>query len=382
MSCTSDNITVNQYNCTIIDNEEILRKYSIPMHMCLSAIGVILNSLCVFIFKFSKNMEEKFLILLRHYSFNSLLFNFNVFMVQLVALCLPAFAFNWNETGIYFIDNYSFVLYYTYIYQNIWAILYTYAGILDIFIVYERILLYKPSVNFMRKQTARNISFYVFIFSIIINIPVIYSRQTKEYLLLLDDKEITVYRHGTRDLNENIIILVVTYLANFFRDITTCIIEITINIYLILAMFDYYRNKQSVLNRANNTDQITANNIIVFRKSDINNSRIAMFICFCSSLSHILVFSILIIFIFADFKVYIIYAYCIGLFFVIRHSLNFLIFLKLNKKFRRNFLVLVPNWMKIKNLGNGSSTNWYNFYFCRRNVNLELVNQETVMTRL
>ena len=234
----------------------------------------------------------------------------------------------------------------------------------------------------MRKQTARKISFYVFIVSIIINIPVIYSRQTKEYLLLFDDKEMKVYRHGTRDLNENIIILVVIYLANFVRDIITCIIEITINICLILAMFDYYKNKDSVLNHANNTDQITANNIIIFRKSDINNSRIAMFICFCSSLSHILVFSILIIFIFADFKVYIIYVYCIGLFFVIRHSLNIFIFLKLNKKFRRNFSVLVPNWMKIKNLGNGSSINWYNFYFCRRNVNLELVNQETVMTRL
>ena len=279
INCMIVNRTDSEYNCTNVNHEQIIINYFLPI-VCVSFVGVILNSLCVFIFKFSKNMEATFLILLRHYSFNSLLFNLNDIMGLFLDLWFTSYS---NKYWIYFTENYSFALYFTHIYQNIWAILYTYAGILDIFIVYERILQYKPTVDFMRKQKAITISLYVLIFSIIINIPVIYTRETKEYLLQLDDEEMRVYRHGTRDFDDNIMIIILIYLANFVRDIIICIIEITVNIYLILSLFAYLENKQHLSNRAYNKNQINGNNIIIFRKTHINNSRIAMFIYLRSS---------------------------------------------------------------------------------------------------
>ena len=129
INCTLVNRTDNEYNCTNIDHERILRNYFIPI-VCVSVVGVFLNSLCVFIFKFSKNMEAKFLILLRHYSFNSLLFNLNDIMVQFLSFRLPGSTYFWSKKVNYFATNYSSVFFVTYIYQNIWAILYTYAGIL------------------------------------------------------------------------------------------------------------------------------------------------------------------------------------------------------------------------------------------------------------
>ena len=95
--------------------------------------------------------------------------------------------------------------------------LYTYAGIMDIIIVYERILLYKPTIKFMRKTKAAKNSFYIFVFSIIINIPIILSRKIKKYEFQFEDRKLNVYEHQARYFFSYHFIIV--FLANCVRDI-------------------------------------------------------------------------------------------------------------------------------------------------------------------
>ena len=85
------------------------------------------------------------------YSFNSLLVNLNDFSVILyfILKCKKLIVINginWHEND----DN--VVFYYTYIYNIVWSVLYTFSGLLDIQIVYSRIQMFYLKLNFIRNQ--------------------------------------------------------------------------------------------------------------------------------------------------------------------------------------------------------------------------------------
>ena len=106
------------------------------------------------------------------------------------------------------------------------------------------------------------------------------------------------------------------------------------NVILIITMIRYYKRKTS--------NNVQNPNTFAFKRTDLNNSKIALFMNFLSALSHISIFSLFILIRFLSFGVFRILSQIIGILCTIRHSVNFFLFLKLNKKFRRNFYVLIP----------------------------------------
>lgn len=131
-----------------------------------SVIGIILNTLNIIILS-SKNFKEKFNKYLNIYSLNSLILNLNDLIFY----------------SLYFVPNddfkylYSFAFFYSHIYLVIWSISYSFAGVLDIFIIYERIQQFNPSIKFLLKKKACVISSWVLAYCIVINIPLNLSRK-------------------------------------------------------------------------------------------------------------------------------------------------------------------------------------------------------------
>ena len=119
--------------------------------MIITVIGVVLNTIASFIFIFSKNMNTKFLCLLKHYTLNSLMINLNSIIVSVLYFTQENIYISNNGK---FYQSYHWIFYLTYFHLSIYFVLYTFDGILDIFIVYERILLMKPKLKFLKHLSA------------------------------------------------------------------------------------------------------------------------------------------------------------------------------------------------------------------------------------
>ena len=304
----------------------------------VSFVGIILNSISVFIFTFSHNSSSKFLKFLKYYSFNSLAISLNDFLYTVIYISSNIVVYRIDTKWLHEKKEFFQILL---IYMNLWAFLYTISGILDLFIVYERIQIYLQDLKFLRNKSASVISLGVLLYSLVINIPVGIARKTYHNRISTDPEEsIDLYSYGLRQFKYNDIFLTSIFIVNFIRDIVNFIAEVILNIILIVTMTRYYK-KRIVINVQNP-------NTFVFRRTDINNSKIALFMNFISSIFHIITFSLVILLRCVSFDVYKIVTQIVGLMFTLRHSINFFLFLKLNKKFRRNFYVLIPKCFKIK----------------------------------
>ena len=340
-------------NCVNATNYEIIEQKNFVFDRTyyflisgFSMFGIIFNSISVFIFTFSKNSSTKFLKFLKYYSFSSLAISWNDFLYSIIYLSsnLTVYSFDIKINTIdkkiqgHEKETVSRILV---IYMNIWAFLYTFSGILDIFIVYERIQIYLPDLKFLRNKTAGIISLGVLLYSFAINIPVGIARTTYHNRISIESEDpIDIYSFGLRKFKYNDIFLLSVFLSNFIRDIISFLIEIILNIILIVTMTRYYKRRLTI--------NVQNPNSFAFRCTDMNNSKIALFMNFISALFHMATFSLIILLRYLSFDVYASITLIVGLIFTFRHSLNLFLFLKLNKKFRRNFYVLIPECFKIK----------------------------------
>ena len=340
-------ITCNEIQ---IDNCKIDDIYQLPSliyYILLSVplIGSLLNLLSLFIFIFSNNMNTKFLRYLKYYLINSLCITVNYLLVILAAIIvLGSQTKNGHKLDLdhHLISNYNFVFYSRYIFLPVWTISYTFGSLLDIMISYERILMYLPKMKFLRNMNIYVYLLIMFIISCLINLPANLSREIKAMTLNLNGTlNITVYKTGPRNFFYKDIFTGALYASTFLRDILTLIVELVISVFLVITIVKFYNKKKRVLNE----DDVNSDPII-FRKTDMNNSKITLFICFFSSFNHIGVFLLLISLFFLESAYNTLYS-IFGISFLLRHCLNFFILIKLNKKFKRNLIRLTPESLKL-----------------------------------
>lgn len=355
-------------NCTERQNStdcQVTRQTLLPelflsyTFILITLTGSLLNALSLFIFIFSNNMDTKFLRLLKCYIVNSLVVTVNHFVLfTLLAFITSSPLTNRN---IYYnrtimSNSLQFTQYYSYIFLPVWTLSYTYGSLLDITIVYERILMYSPKIKFMRNV---QIYFYLLVFlllSCVINLPANLSRDIYSLAMNLTNTPINdtivVYTIKKRIFYYNDLFTVCLYTSTFMRDILTLVIEIAVTIKLLITIYRFYDKKREkvAMTSAEAIKSISELNSdpIIFRRTDMRNSQITLYICFISFVSHVGSFSALIVLYFnhSDLHTYTIGFF--GFFFLVRHSVNFFLFLKLNKKFKRNFIILLPKCMKIK----------------------------------
>ena len=129
---------------------------ALSIMLVISLIGLINNAFCVYIFYIAKNMNAKFLKMLKYFTINSLFVNLFDLILTIIYFIVNDFFYtliylNGEKTQqVYptFEGISYFKLYYIVSYQSVWTIFWFFGASFDIFIVYERIQLYLPKLKF------------------------------------------------------------------------------------------------------------------------------------------------------------------------------------------------------------------------------------------
>ena len=318
---------------------------------CIASIGTLLNLLSLFIFIFSNNMNTKFLTYLKWYLLNSVIVTIN----QIVLGTFFALGdMPWYRNENYFmINNYEFVFVFSYVSIPLWNISYTGGTLLDICIAYERILMYLPKVKFMRNVKIYMILIVIVSVSLIFNVPSILLREIGFSVLSFNvthgPNSTVVFKTYYFLYNRTDFMIICYYVSIVFRDIVTVIIEMVVTVILVITIIKFYNRKRRVVSIKDvNMAEDTNSEPIIFRETDLNNSKITLFICIFSFLNHIIVFMSRISTLYFELNVTVTLIFISMLLFLIKQSCNFFIFLKLNKKFKRNFIILIPKCLKVK----------------------------------
>lgn len=330
--------------CTLLGTS-ILYEIGFYIMLGIATVGSTLNSFALITFAFSNNMTTKFLRYLKYYIVNSFVCTTNYMIMFSLILSLNGSVFG-NQHKMYnpnILESYAFATYYSYIFMPIWTVSYSFGSFLDIAFAYERILMYLPTVNFMR-----GIKLYVslptmLVLSCLVNLPANMSREVYETTLNFDANLTTkVYRTDRRIFQYNSLFTVCLYISTFLRDILTMAVELTVTVFLVITIVKFYQNKKRVVTGEENAEQKT------FRKTVMDNSKISLYISMVSCINHVGTFLCLIFLFFASPSLYITILTLNGYVLLTRHSFDSFLLLKLNKKFKTNCIRLIPACLKIK----------------------------------
>ena len=211
------------------------------------------------------------------------------------------------------------------------APLFTLSTCIDVMLVYEKIQIYTKEKNFFTKKSANVIALVLFIYSIMLNVPVSISRDTRVIELeAISNVTIELKAYKVRSFqNYQNIFLASVFLFNFFRDVGQIILIIGINIRLIMVISKYNKKISSIISNEKQTlikKRLKNDCKNVFIKSTY--SGLLNFLIYCYSINNLYGKNYL-------FNI-VVYTLC-GLLSSIRSSINFLVMLKYNKIFRENF---------------------------------------------
>ena len=234
--------------------------------------------------------------------------------------------------------------------------------------VYERIVLMKPKLKFLKHLSARVISSSVFIFCCFINIPTNINGDIKKITIDLNDKSLEVFEPDLKKFNYQTLYMISVLSTSAIREFVPLIIGIVLNLYLVIVTIRFHKNRTSIISSISNS-----NEAIIFKKTNINNTKLAFILGIISVYFYVINFSLLFLSFVIPLEVLLIPYQINTLLFGIRHSLSIFILLKLNKKFRHNFIFLMPKFIS-KCLENKTTTTQIKLK--------ELVNKKTINTEL
>ena len=274
-------------NCTKISNNvldcslpvikysflELIASYTV---LLLSLSGFILNSIAFYIFLLRISIgSSKFLRLLRVYTCNCVLINLNDIILMILTLTATGTVYSYKT--VQHSSSFIFIFFYIFIYKTIWSLTFTFSSLLDLAIVYERILLYLPSLKFLRKTSVSNISFGILVCAIAINLPIFLSRNLEQYEFKFNENlTATVYIDTFKEYKYQGIFLVAYYTSLILRDLIQLVLDICFNIALMIMVFNHYKMKSSL---SKNNQRTSVSN-----KTLLNNTLIAFIICLFSDI--------------------------------------------------------------------------------------------------
>ena len=331
-------LNCSNFNSCIIMSTQTMFNYGFNFYSVIipiSFIGFLLNSICVAIFCCEKNLKSNFFQFLKYYSINSILIHLND-----LAMCASFSVNQYNyiyESNIY-ITSYAYTIYYSHIYLVVWSVCYSFSGILDIFIVYERLQLYNSKLKFLLNTSACKISLFVFLISIFINIPINISRQSTDKMLSINSSTLMLYKYDSNRFTDNKIFLIFVFMNNFIRDVLTLFVEIFLNGALFFSIKSFFKRKKTLTGKNSNQINLSLN----LRSIERRNSEISVFLSILSGLTHLFTFSVFVLSKLKNQNNTIMSSGMLpALFNALKNSINFFIFLLLNKQFRQHFLKFI-----------------------------------------
>lgn len=308
----------------------------------LSAIGFIFNSVASYIFAFSMNIgNSRFLQFLRIYTFNCTLINLNdlvsaVIQITTVTVNKPIYL---NSVD-HLITSQFYMIYFTYFAVTIWSLTYTFSGLLDLMIVYQQILLYLPTLNFLRQKSVSCISLTLLAYTFMINVPIYLSRDHAMYELNFNGNQtVAIYSRRFKEYQYQNVFRVATYISLGLRDILQLLLNIYFNVALTVTLIRFLKRKTSMLGQ----QQSRASS-----KTNWDNTKIAAISCVFSSILHLIASLPILTYsmnLSREFNARVVLL--LGLLNILKHSSNFFVLLKLNKKFRDAFMMKKKKTLEI-----------------------------------
>ena len=374
LNCSNFNSCFIMASRTIFNYEFNFYSAIIP----ISFIGFLLNSICVAIFCSWKNLKSNFFQFLKYYSINSMLIHLND-LIMCASFSINQYNYIY-ESNIY-VTSYAYTIYYSHIYLVVWSVCYSFSGILDMFIIYERLQLYNSKFKFLLNTSACKISLFVLLISIFINIPINISRQSTQKMFSINSSNLMLYKYDSTRFTDNKIFLIFVFMNNFIRDVLTLFVEVFLNGALFFSIKSFFKRKITLTAKNSNQTNLNLNLRLIERR----NSEISVFLSILSSLTHLLTFSVFVSSKLDNQNNTIMSSGMLpALFNALKNSINFFIFLLLNKQFRQHLLKLIAkinvNNSKIKTLQIEADPR--KIQIVPINTFKENINMETICTKL
>ena len=166
-----------------------------------------------------QNMNGQFITTMKIYIFNSFLYCAHIATNGIIWFSTTTVMYENNEIIFSLFPSYEVMFYYAYIFHwfTVWH--YTFAGIMDIYIAYIRILIFKPTYEFLKKTSVSftnvihsivswlikfhilkltKVSLIIIFISVLITLPINISRQVVTYKFELNttNTSLTLYTYG------------------------------------------------------------------------------------------------------------------------------------------------------------------------------------------
>ena len=309
-----------------------------PIILTASVFGLFTNSICILVITFSSNTSSQFFVLINHNSVKCFLFNLNTLSVSFLYLIQNDKCFHIDDLPNTFCNNWFIMIYGLYVFIVVADILSTYGICLEIFLILERIRLYKPSFTFLKKTPTKFILIASILYSTLINTPLILSRKLVNRNIWFVSNETTqVYSYGMRTFEYDKIFKTSVLISYFLRDFLHSMIMMIMLILLRGIVKNYHSTRQQ-FNMANPEQSI------IFKRSAQRNCMIAFFMCTSSGIGNACncLYSINILL--GRNNIFSLILSClISSTQFINNSINFFIILKFNNIFKRNFYSFMAN---------------------------------------
>ena len=318
------NLTTNY--CSIEPSKGIsILATSLYTHLILLFFSFIAGFLSVIVFIFGKDMNTRFL----KYIGLTLILSF---IDATINLCGTFFTVFFNTFCIKIDDSKEYFTtpyfsYAVYLYSILCSIHYTFVSILELFIIWERILMFVPSYNFLRKKSLVYITISILVYSICLNMPLNVSRRVFNRIVEVDNKSsITIYwSFDNNDFNTEKILFLFIYICSGIRLMVPLIFEIILNIFLII------RIKMSLNNPHSQRG---------YKKAARNNSIFSMIVSFISSIFNSFLLACLIFQMNGNRNALILANFGLVFFLELKRYLYFFLLIILNKKFKNNLFII------------------------------------------
>ena len=183
---------------------------------------------------------------------------------------------------------------------------------------------------------------------------------------------IYLYKYTNNRFSSSVAFQIISYVNNFIRDVLSVVTEIVLNIILAIQIRKFFQKKIDA-------GMTTAQARRTFRRSERNNTKLAVVMCFCSILSHLLSFATFLFLKYGYRNPGVLYIGVIS-FLVnsMRHTANFFFFYALNKKFKRKIYFRISfRWNTISAITDSNTQNNSN-----SNIQLEYIHKNDYITKL
>lgn len=299
---------------------------SYVLYLSSSLLGICFNLLAFSTLLHMSN--KKFFQISRLVIFNSIIVNLNDAIVFIYLYVIKESVILVQSKFYY--ENFKYVFYLVNIFYPVWSTVYSFGSLLDSYLVYERIQLLRIDLRFLKNTPVWIITPCLLLGAFALNISVYLAREVNFNTFELTNK--TLYFADKTYIAQNPVFIYYTYFNNFFRDAITILIDVILNILLIQSMKRFNARHLFLSNQSSSSH---------LKKSERKNIIIAGSICSMAVFIHFVSFISFILFTVGQEELWRATSLLNGILHSIKNSLNFFIYLLLNKKFRNKFFELL-----------------------------------------